>query len=106
MGFDGKKKKDVFGSKTSFSIPQAECPDTGGLVPAVTEGRPGAAWPVDHGCLGCGGSELLSPRKYRAGARRDPQHQSDAGSCGLSCLAPQGLKDPYGIEHPQNFAAF
>lgn len=44
-------------SKTSFSLPQTECPDTEGLVPAlVTVGRTGDA--VDHGQLGCGGSEL------------------------------------------------
>lgn len=58
--------------KNSFSLPQTECPDTDGLVPAVTEGRPGAARPVDHGWLGCGGSELLSPGKHRAGAPPAP----------------------------------
>lgn len=47
------------GSKNSFSSLQTECLDTEGLVPVLaTEGRTGGAWPVDHGQLECGGSEV------------------------------------------------
>lgn len=69
------KTEDVLGSKSSFSLLQTECPDADGTVLAVTKGKPGAAWPVDHGGVGCGGSELVFPGKYRAcraGARRVP----------------------------------
>lgn len=47
------------GSRNSFSLLQNECLDTEGLVPALaTKGRTGGAWPVDHGQLGYGGSEV------------------------------------------------
>lgn len=59
LSFDGQNVRMPGGSKNSFCLPKTECLDAEGLVPALaTEGRTGGAWPVDHGQLGCGGSEL------------------------------------------------